>query len=97
MSETNERSVASGGFVAGEPEVWAVLDSRGTVVAYTSRETAEAYCNGTFNRMAPLYRQPTLTDAERKAVEWCVEMAVLHATDCEGEVAALRGLLERTK
>jgi len=39
----------------------------------------------------------TLTDAEREAIEWCVEMAVLHATDCEAEVAALRGLLERTK
>jgi hypothetical protein len=39
----------------------------------------------------------TLTDAEREAVEWCVEMAVLHATECDDEIAALRGLLERTK
>jgi ABC-type molybdenum transport system ATPase subunit/photorepair protein PhrA len=38
-----------------------------------------------------------LTDAEREAVEWCVEMAVVHATECDEEIATLRGLLERTK
>lgn len=58
MNDENERSVASTGSV-GEPAAWAVLDSRGTVcVAYTCREAAEAYCEGTFNRLAPLYRQP---------------------------------------
>jgi hypothetical protein len=40
---------------------------------------------------------PTLADAEREAVEWCVEMAMLHATECDDELAALRGLLERTR
>lgn len=40
-------------------------------------------------------RLPTLTDAEREAVEWCVEMASLHATECDEEIATLRGLLER--
>ena len=39
--------------------------------------------------------EPTLTDAEREAVEWCVEMASLHATECDEEIATLRGLLER--
>lgn len=39
----------------------------------------------------------TLTDAEREAVEWCVEMATIHATDCDDELAALRKLLERLK
>lgn len=38
-----------------------------------------------------------ITPEERQAVEWCVEMAVLHATDCDDEIATLRGLLERTK
>ena len=37
-----------------------------------------------------------ITPEERQAVEWCVEMAVLHATDCDDEIATLRGLLERT-
>ena len=36
-----------------------------------------------------------LTDAERAAVEWCVEMATIHATECDDELAALRKLLER--
>lgn len=38
-----------------------------------------------------------LTDEERQAVEWCLEMAILHATDCDDEIATMRGLLERTK
>ena len=57
--DVDEGSAAMLGSVAGGPVAWAVLDSRGTVcVAYTCREAAEAYCEGTFNRMAPLYRQP---------------------------------------
>jgi hypothetical protein len=36
-----------------------------------------------------------LTDAEREAIEWCVEMARIHATDCDDEIDALRGLLKR--
>jgi hypothetical protein len=38
-----------------------------------------------------------ITDAEREAVSWCVEMAMTSATDCEDEIATLRGLLERTR
>jgi hypothetical protein len=38
---------------------------------------------------------PTLTDEEREAVSWCVEMALHSATDCVAEVRTLRGLLER--
>jgi hypothetical protein len=47
--------------------------------------------------VVPLYRQPTLADAEREAIEWCVGMAETTATECDDELAALRGLLERTK
>jgi len=36
-----------------------------------------------------------LTDEERAAVSWCVEMALHSATDCVDEVRTLRGLLER--
>jgi DNA-binding protein YbaB len=36
-----------------------------------------------------------LTDEERAAVEWCVEMALNSATDCVDEIRTLRGLLER--
>lgn len=41
--------------------------------------------------------EPTLTDEEREAVEWCIEMATIHATDCDDELTTLRTLLERTK
>jgi hypothetical protein len=37
----------------------------------------------------------TLTDEEREAVEWCIEMATVHASDCDDELATLRNLLER--
>lgn len=37
-----------------------------------------------------------LTDAEREAIAWCVEMAETTATECDEELAALRGLLSRT-
>ena len=39
----------------------------------------------------------TLTDAEREAIAWCVGMAETTATECDEELAALRGLLDRTK
>jgi len=37
----------------------------------------------------------TLADAERSAILWCVEMAATIATECDEELTALRGLLER--
>ena len=102
-----EPTGASGGSVAGDPFVWAVLDSRGTVVAYTCRETAEAYCNGTFNQMIPLYRQPhpTLIDEEREDVDTSEASLMRESTDLNtplpvrqrlgAAAATLRGLLER--
>ena len=39
----------------------------------------------------------TLTDAERAAVAWCVEMAMNSATDCVAEIKTLRSLLERIR
>jgi hypothetical protein len=36
-----------------------------------------------------------LTDNERFAIAWCVEMAETTATECDEELAALRGLLAR--
>jgi hypothetical protein len=38
-----------------------------------------------------------LTDEEREAIAWCVGMAETTATECDEELAALRGLLDRTK
>jgi len=39
----------------------------------------------------------TLTDTERTAIFWCVEMAEMTCTECDEELAALRDLLNRTK
>ena len=84
-----------------EPAAWAVLDSRGMVcVADVCREAAEAYCVGTCNRLAPLYRQPqlTLTDAEREAVEWAACEADEYEEDeplPHQHAAALRNLFAR--
>ena len=110
MSDENEPSGASTGSVVGEPVAWAVLDSRGMVcVAYICREAAEAYCEGTFNRLAPLYRhpQPSLTDAEREAVDTAEASLMRESTDMNAPqpvrkrlgaaAATLRGLLERLK
>ena len=104
MSDDTERSVASAGSVAGEPVAWGVLRVGGSWVSILANEVQAETSRKSFDKMenwvhevVPLYRSPTLIDEEREAVEWCVEMAVLHATECEDEIAALRGLLKRTK
>jgi hypothetical protein len=45
--------------------------------------------------IASLLVHATLTDAERAAIAWCVGMAETTATECDEELAALRGLLDR--
>ena len=46
--------------------------------------------------VTPLYRSPTLTDAERALLEMLADHPVTHEL-MPNEVATLRGLLERTK
>ena len=60
-----------------------------------TRQAECPYVTGTVTRYCTL-TPFTLTDAERSAIVWCVEMAATTATECEEELAALRGLLERT-
>jgi hypothetical protein len=80
MSDTNEPSPASAG-------------SHGKVTV--SLHTDDSAC--AFPNSRPIRRQRfTLTDAERAAIAWCVEMAETTATECDEELAALRGLLSRT-
>ena len=45
--------------------------------------------------IAGLLVHATLSDAERAAIAWCVGMAETTATECDEELAALRGLLAR--
>ena len=85
---------------------WAVMDGTKTLVGYhsCSREKAEAWAREYgFPDVVPLYRSPTLTDAEREAVERAVETldgwqktGGYHSA-IDDDAATLRGLLERTK
>jgi len=54
-----------------------------------------AACDPLTPAMMELIEKTRLTDAERQAVSWCVEMAATTATGCDEELAALRGLLAR--
>ncbi len=106
MSDTNERSVASAGSVAGKPAAFRVdVEGIGSIMPIC-RDWVEV--QGILNRfgdrvfgVAPLYEeQPTLTDAEREAVAWSAQ-AVADPTPTAWyapQIAAtLRGLLERLK
>ena len=90
-----------------QPVAWAAVwpdDGNGVDCnwIYSSREDAEwAALKGDnidgrrgIGTVIPLYRkpQPTLTDAEREAVEY---FAAFQWTICKPHVAAMRGLLER--
>ena len=107
MSDTNERSVASAGSVAGDRDILARLrDWRSVHLARLHEVMSEAADEierlraladkrGTIavNRRREIERlRPT--DAERAAVEWAISAArnVQHPAD-----EPLRGLLERTK
>jgi hypothetical protein len=63
--------------------------------AYKSSGSALAVIDGGFKNAVAEVARLRLTDEERAAVAWCVEMAATTATECDEELAALRGLLER--
>jgi len=91
----------------GEPVAWGVATSGGSVI-YTMRTRSEAarYVADETN-IVPLYRSPTLTDAEWEAIERLCEAVVEYAADdrkTNGEtfaadderaVAIVRGWLAR--
>ena len=108
MSDTNERSVASSASV-DEPAAWGVLRVGGgwvsilanEVQAETSRKSWDARENWV-HEVIPLYRSPTLTDAERTllvrlACEADHPRAWTNRAFTADDRAALRGLLERMK
>jgi hypothetical protein len=95
MGDENERSVASAG---SQPFAWAAdipgkFGAAPTVLfGYTEKLVRSiAAAGGDVVRPFPLYRSPTLTDAEREAIELAIETWV-----CKPQLkATLRGLLER--
>jgi hypothetical protein len=75
-----------------EPVAWAVLGDGYEYVSLTP-EMCGAWASENGGRIVPLYRSPTLTDAELEAIEW----AIMEAGGVSLRAATLRGLLERTK
>jgi hypothetical protein len=77
-----------------EPVAWLAHSDEFQMVSLF-REHAEAGATENEAAVAPLYRSPTLTDAEREAIRFA---AVLYEMGDRAEDAAtLRGLLERTR
>lgn len=78
-----------------EPVAWGVMQPNGefAVLAF-NRQRAEDYATAS-DRIVPLYRQHTLTDAQRAAVADAADRyAALTPESCE-TAATLRGLLKR--
>ena len=91
-----------------EPVAWVVFadDGSDAVTTCLNRDVAGVIAEAHGWQVAPLYRKPMLTHAEREAIEYgiaecemtaalCSERPVI-ASACKA-LAALRGLLERTK
>lgn len=86
MSDTNERSAASAGSVAGEPVAWMHVSGGLSLGVFKHVDPRlRHFC-------IPLYRSPTLTDAERSAIKEASEFYIGTRTG-----VALGGLLERLK
>ena len=93
--DNEEPSAASAGSVAGKPMAWAVMqpDSYSVFLSKLLAEKRQELCMG--GDIIPLYRhaQPTLTDAERKAVKWAAKQ--MQYINADNAAAILRGLLDR--
>jgi hypothetical protein len=66
-----EPSLASDGSVAGEPVAWAVVCGDCVDSMFTDRDKAVEWAGRLIPpaHIVPLYRVPTLTDAEREAIK----------------------------
>ena len=104
MSDENERSVASAGSVADDPVAWAVMPANSDYCitlstrmqacqqAVRQKVSVGEYASKNDLAVVPLYRSPTLTDAERSAIKEASEFYIGTRTG-----VALGGLLERLK
>jgi hypothetical protein len=82
-----------------EPMAWAVLSKWYAGPVISADEAAARSLAKGGDTVAPLYPQPTLTDAERKAIQWAARQARLYPEfdPICGHAATLRGLLERLR
>jgi hypothetical protein len=83
-----------------EPVAWVVFADDGSESVYVAslKEQAEAAAKDYGWNIAPLYRAPTLTAAEREAIEWAINDQIAggwedHET-VKDVLSVLRGLLE---
>jgi hypothetical protein len=93
MSDDNTRDAAEPSLASAgsQPVAWAVFDGHDRMHLAPGYSEAESCAEDIGGEIVPLYRKPTLTDAEREAIE----RAVLG--DDSFHAATLRSLLERTK
>jgi hypothetical protein len=97
MNDENERSVASAGSAADEPDAWMHVFGGLSLGVFKHVDPRLRHL------CIPLYRQPTLTDAEREAVRFAATAALPETEKlggvagelCRMHAARLRGLLER--
>ena len=96
MSDENERSVASAG---SQPVAWRVYAEDGSETVLLFYELARAAADEWNWSVEPLYRSPTLTEAEQLAIAWAAREADEWDEEDSPEVAAhadaLRGLARR--
>jgi len=85
------------------PVAWRAYADDGSETVHLFYEQARAAADEWNWSVEPLFRQPTLTDAEREAVErsadWLYRWQETHGyhSSENGDLATLRSLLERTR
>ena len=87
--------------MGNDPVAWVAFATDGSESAVTAlnRQAAEEMAAKLGWAVAPLYRSPTLTDAEREAIVTALAFLREEADEpgVAQDAATLRGLLERTR
>ena len=90
--------------VSGKPVAWAVMEGMEAMEFCTNKEESQCAADYYGNCcVLPLYRSPTLTDEERKVIQWSIDTLsgvedLLRTTaEDKSDIDTLRNLLERLK
>ncbi len=101
MKDEAEQSIPSRGS-HGEPDAWAVVLADGQRIydVYGIEEEAKAIDEAVTGNhgIVPLFRSPSLTDAEREALEWAARSAIAwtnEAARCKSALSRI-ALSDRT-
>lgn len=97
MSDTNERSVASDGSVAGEPVAWAVWSPEWHEPLITfCPDAAEEHAAKWGQHAVPLYRNQPVTAHEREAIGVAIQCVVAAKAQRHPEEQESHELLHKT-